>query len=360
MSKVTNFTHNKFVAKSGSQSAEYEVFTIIGETLSKWWYLLKFIASPVQSRIQQEKLRLVQINREYLDQKDICLVHPKWGKLVSKYVILNRDASLDNPPIVVIPGTSNGIESMDVLVKRLAQKQPDRRLLMISYPDAPSGSLTKSFHDAVDQAAGFEPHSLYFQAAINSLLPKEDFEIWGYSAGGAIIETLCAFSPIAKRITNAVLICPGGSVRISPTEFKLGLVAENALVVERLKKLAKHVLIEDKSTPEQKKLKLSTWLHLGEHCCRPVADELIPKMKTSNSSGKIVIISADKDKVVQSAKKFNQHTAPLLRSQNSQLEIVNIPSALHVGPFLEPDIFIDQALSKLNRTPASISFQNKI
>ncbi len=356
MPKATSFTHNKFVVEPDPWPTGGQVFTAIGEALSRWWYLLRFITSPIQSQIQQERRRFLQIGKEYLDQKDISLVHPKWGKLSSKYIILNRDAPSQNPPIVIIPGTSNGIESMDVLVKRLAQKQPDRRLLMISYPDAPSGLITKSFHDAVDQAPGFEPHSLYFQAAIDRLLPKENFEIWGYSAGGAIIETLCAFSPIAKRITNAVLMCPGGSVRISPAEFKLGLVAENALVVERLKKLAKHVLVEDKSTPEQKKLKLSIWLHLGEHCCRPIADDLVPKMKLKDNLGKIVVISADKDKVVQSAKKFNQHTAPLLRSRNPQLEIVNIPSALHISPFLEPDIFIDQALNKLNRTPASISF----
>lgn len=286
-----------------------------------------------------------RIEKEFVDQKDLRVETP-WGKQEAKYVILNMEVDNDKPPMVIIPGASNGVESMDSFVRELAKQYPDRKIILIGYPDAPSGKMTSEFFEAIKSADGVEPHSAYFVEAIKKILPEGDFELGSYSVGGAIAETILSGGVLSDRVTNAWLINPGGSVEIHNDEFRFAIAHENGSLLKFLKDIPRYVFVDDKTRDEQKKMKFATWAELGKRCCRNLTDDLIGKMKTKEG-GKILVISGSEDEMTKAARKFNSETLPYFREKQANLEVSVISQSIHAGPFVEPNKYIDEIKRKI-------------
>jgi pimeloyl-ACP methyl ester carboxylesterase len=311
------------------------------------------IGSPERQTVFEENARFRKIESEFLDQKSLALTHPEWGNLSACYTILNREAGREKPPIVLISGASNGVESVDSLVRKMAERYPDRQIYVLGYPDAPSGVMTKEFFDAVENDKGFKPHSQFFEATINHLIPEGDIELWGFSAGGAIAETLLAETSIAKRVSDvAVLMCPGGSVEMSPKKFAAGLIADNILLLTKLKNIAKYVFIDDPTptTEDQKRWKFDTWVALGDKCRLAASEKLLPKISENMKPGtKMVSVSGDVDFITRSAEFFNPKKLMSLKKILPNLEVDVVKGAPHTGPFIYPDKFIDAIDKQLHR-----------
>jgi pimeloyl-ACP methyl ester carboxylesterase len=274
-----------------------------------------------------------RIEREFVDQQDLEVETP-WGTQKAKYVILNKGAEGKRPPIIVIPGASNGTESMDSFLRELARQMPDRQVILIGYPDAPSGEVTPEFCAAVEEVDGFEPHTAFFEAAINKLYPERKFDLLGYSAGGGIVENYLTGS---NRVLNAVLMSPGGSKNISEKDFGQGVVYENLSLLRFLKDLPRNVFVDDKTRDEQKRLKFSTWIKLGKRVCKDNLGKMLGKMKVE---GKIGVISGEKDMLTKSAEIFNPQNLENLRKRQDNLDVSVIANSLHAGPLLEPGKYV--------------------
>ena len=287
------------------------------------------IGSGERNKSKSDYETQTRIEREFIEQQDLEVETP-WGRQKAKYVILNKEVTSKNLPIIIIPGASNGIESMDSFVRELAKEMPDRKILLIGYPDAPSGLETPEFFEAVKKADGFEPHSVYFEVAINKLYPDGNFDLLTYSAGGGIAED---YLTRTNRVLNAVLVSPGGSKEMSEKEFINGAVYENLSLLKFIKDLPRYVFVDDKTRDEQKKLKFSTWIELGKKARRDNLRGTLGKMKVG---GKIAVISGEQDMLTRSAEVFNPNNIEKLRESQENLDVSVIVNSPHAGPFLEP------------------------
>lgn len=306
------------------------------------------IGSEERKSLLDEHIRFRKIEKEFLDQKSIKLHHPEWGDLSACFTILNSEATREKPPIVFISGASNGVESVDSLVRKMAEKYPEQQIYVLGYPDAPSGEMTKEFYEAVKKDDGFKPHTQFFEATINHLIPDGDIELWGYSAGGGIAQTLLAETPLVNRVNNSVILCSGGTVELSETKFAQGIVAENVLLVTKLKNIVKYVFVDDPTKGEQKEWKFSSWLALGEKCRKSLSEKLLPKIKMKPGA-KLVSVSGSLDYITRSSEFLNDKSLPELQKIQPSLEVASIPNAAHNGPFIYPDRFIDAVDQKLGR-----------
>ncbi|KKT40734.1 hypothetical protein A3K29_00280 [Candidatus Collierbacteria bacterium RIFOXYB2_FULL_46_14] len=293
------------------------------------------IGSDERSKSMGDYEDKIRIEREFVEQQDLEVETP-WGVQRAKYVVLNKEIETEELPIVIIPGASNGIESMDSFVRELAREIPNRKILLIGYPDAPSGFETPEFFDAVKKAEDFEPHSIYFENAINKLVPVGDFDLLAYSAGGGVAEN---FLTRENRVNNAVLMCPGGSKDISEKDFGSGMVRENLNLLKFLKDLPKYVFVDDKSKDEQKKIKFGTWVELGKKVCRDNVNGTFGRFK---NRGRLAVVSGGQDEVTESADVFNSQNLGNLRKRQANLEVSVIENSPHAGPFLEPEKYVEE------------------
>lgn len=291
------------------------------------------IGSLERQTHQQKYVEHRVIEEEYVNQRDLA-IETEWGKLEAKYIVLNEKAE-GKPPLVIIPGASNGMESVDSFVRRLAERHLDRKVIAIGYPDAPSGKVTKDFCEAVRKDEGFGPHAKYFELAITKLYPRGDMDILGYSAGGGIAQEI----DLQGRVLNMILVNAGGVKEMNEAEFNKGLVHENIKLLINFKNLLRYVFVDDKAKDEQKKMKFATWVELGKKCRTSVIDKLASGIRVK---GKMVVVSGTEDRVTRAADVFNFNNLDKLRVKQPNLEVVLIDGSPHAGPFMEPDKYIDE------------------
>lgn len=290
------------------------------------------IGSFERTAHRDEYLEHRKTEEGFVNQRNIE-VDTKWGKLESKYIVLNEESG--GKPLVIISGASNGMESMDSLVRRLAERYPDRKIIVLGYPDAPSGKVTNEFCEAVKNDEGFGPHAKYFELMINKLYPTGKMDVLGYSAGGGIAQEI----DLQERVDNLILLNPGGSKNMSDLDMKLGLIYEQAMLLLRFKDLPRYVFVDDKTKDEQKKMKLATWFELGKKCRISVLDKLPEGVRVR---GKMVVVSGAEDKVTRAADIFNTDNLDKLRIKQPNLEVSLVKGSPHDGPFIEPDKYIDE------------------
>jgi pimeloyl-ACP methyl ester carboxylesterase len=283
--------------------------------------------------LREEYWKHKKIEEDFVNQKDIS-VDTKWGNLEAKYVILNENVEGSRPPLVIVPGASNGMESVDSLVRRLAERYPDRKIIAIGYPDAPSGRVTEDFCKAVKENNGFGPHARYFESAMEKICPGEK-DVLGYSAGGGIVQEM----DFKGQVNNLILVNPGGSKQMNDLEFKAGLLYENIKLMSAFKDLPGYVFVDDKTKDLQKRLKLDTWQELGKKCCIGVFERLSEGLKIK---GRMLVVSGTEDKVTKAADEFNEKKLVRLRIKQPNLDVSLVPGSPHAGPYIEPDKYIDR------------------
>lgn len=264
---------------------------------------------------------------------------------------MNKEAKGYKPPIVVIPGASNGMESMDSFIRELAKEEPDRKIYLLGYPDAPSGFMTPEFYKAVKDSWSFGPHAVFFEEEIKQIIPEGNFQMGCISGGGGIGEMILARHEFQNRITNAWLLNPFGNYPVTESDFVKGVAHENNIFVKFLKDIPRYVFVNDRNKlipGSQKWLKFNTWVELGKKCTRNALEGTLGLMKIKDG-GTIAVISGDEDQLTNAAKVFNNENLPNLQEKQGNLKVANIPGSYHAGPYLEPGKYIAE-IKKLIET----------
>lgn len=293
-----------------------------------------------------EYKRFKKNEEEFSDQKTLTVKNPDWDDITANYTILNRDASRDKPPIVYIGGASNGIESSDSFVRKMAERYPDRQVIVLGYPDAASrGVVTEKFYDAVKNDEGVKPHAQFFEAEINHLIPDGKFELMGHSTAALIIESFP--SQFLNRVSDIVLMCPAGSVDIPTPKFYKGIIADFTALITNIKNTPNYVFLNDPSKGDQKKWKFGIFEEFGKRARKAFAKNLLPSMKV-NSETKIAVISTASDQVTFAQEYYSPKNLDTLKAAQPNINIDILPGP-HSAPFLDPEKFLTAIDKMLGR-----------
>lgn len=286
---------------------------------------------------KEEYKRFSKIEKEFQDQKSLTLNHPDWGDITAYHTILNREAGTDKPPIVYIGGASNGVESADSFVRKMAERYPDRQVYVLGYPDAASrGKVTEKFYKAVLDDKGVKPHTQFFEAEINHLIPDGKFELMGHSTAAIIIES---FPPqLLARASDVVLMCPAGSVDIPTPKFFKGIISDFMALITNIKDTPNYVFLSDPTKGDQKKWKFGIFEALGKRAHQAFAEQLLPQMQVTQDT-KIAVVSSKSDQITFAQEYYSPQNLDALRGAQPNISVDILPGP-HSAPFLRPGMFL--------------------
>ncbi len=300
-----------------------------------------------QELIQEAHTR-DKLARDFLNQSEIT-VHvmqgsEPLGKQTARHVTLQppeRNAQLEKPPIFLIPGISNDLDSVAGLAQELAYS--GRKVVTVAYPDTRPGRVTQEFAKAVKESPNFEPHTAFNEAVIDKLLPEGEFDLWVFSTGGPIGAEILNDPKYQNRVSNAVLIAPASSVDQSTFSAGLGLA---------------HELAELKSTGHRYSFVIGArGLNIPKEAndarsavSAALAGKVIQSMPDLyegarvKTGGKIIVISEEKDEVTKTEK------AKDIFSKNPQMQITTLEGAYHNTAVTEPE----RVIMKVNQLQTSL------
>jgi hypothetical protein len=269
-----------------------------------------------------------KISEDFLDQREIDIDGSK-----ARYVYLDgtgfkKDENkakiiLKQNPIVIIPGLSNDLASVENMSKELALQ--GREVIVIAYPDSALGTVSKEFLEKMKETDGFEAHADFFETAILRILGEDaEFEILAHSTGCPISAELLNREEFSKRVTAATLLSPAAvSDELSMPKMVVGALNEIIKSIER-KELKKYSFITYKDTKtEEDKIKTEARKIL----LRKIIDETSEKwkgMKIANN-GTINVYSGNRDKVTKSS----SEDAITRLLENPNINIIKDPEGSH-------------------------------
>lgn len=148
------------------------------------------------------------------------------GEQMARFVVLTppegrKTPETDSkPPIFLIAGISNDLESMGMLPQEIAFQ--GRKVITIAYLESWHGNVTDAFRKSAEELQTFELHTSFFKEAIkkireNSAVKEQlgDFsqiELWGWSAGALMVTEILEDPSFQEMISNAVIIAPASCV----------------------------------------------------------------------------------------------------------------------------------------------------
>lgn len=312
------------------------------------WILRKL--SPKEDRQVTSPYKLIseakardEITRQYLNQKEIRVMINGAGEQMSRFVTLEplteRKTERPQTPVVIVPGASNDIDCVGTLAQELALR--GRKVTILGYPESFMGKVTPEFVEMIDRASTYEPHAEFYKKAINMIVPEGDFELWGYSNGGPIVELMLSEKNFGNRVKDAVIVCPANSVNQSLGEFIIGTIKELKHLMEEFKFLPRYSF-----TTGNKNLENKDHLKLRNKVLNIVLRRVLIEMNLWKDArvkdrGTITIVSGTEDEITKSYRKFNNSSEPDLRQKNPQLRVLVVPDS-HAGVLIEPIPILDK------------------
>lgn len=275
-----------------------------------------------------------EIVEQYLTQGEVVVNLPGLGEQTSKYTTITppeskRTPETDSkPPIFLIPGIANDLDSMGGLLLELPED--GREVTCAGFPESQMGNVTPEFATAVENAPGFEPHVEFFKTIIKKMYPDgQDVELWGFSNGAAIVETILQDPDFQKRVPNATLISPAASADMSKFQLYAGGVVMDT--IRNLKRLSKYSLTMSRKTPEpegQRELKKRIF---GNYEKKVATNLGLWKDARVREGGKITVVSGAKDGMTRS------HLSNESFLENPQVTLVDVKKGTHMTPLLQAD-----------------------
>ena len=300
-----------------------------------------------RKRILDEAHVRDEILERYLDQKDVRYSGDDFGEISARYADVRpspESADHTKPPIVLIPGISNDLLSVDALVKELAFS--GRRVIVIGHPDSQMGTISSEFADAVDGSPGYVAHAKFFQDAINQVLPEgSPIELWGFSAGGPISAEMLTNNPeFSKRVQRLVLANPAGAVKQNLMQMGIGLLREVKNILQPIAFSAYSLVmgrdVKNGTPPEadgQRLLKEKVLFALARRLGQPTDWNAL----RVSEGGTIVVGIGLADDVTKAPKAF--HGVKNGRQAHPQeMKVVEFPGHTHNGVLIDSANFIKQ------------------
>ncbi|MGA2911566.1 MAG: hypothetical protein ABSE17_02930 [Candidatus Levyibacteriota bacterium] len=171
------------------------------------------------------------------NQQEVRVDMGELGEQMARYIVLTppegrKTAETDSkPPIFLIPGISNDLESMGMLPQEIAFE--GRKVVTIAYPESWHGNVTDAFGKAAEESPTFEPHASFFKQAIENIRQNLDvqaqlgdhqqIELWGFSAGALIVSEMLTDRNFSQEVSNAAIIAPASNFDQTMNAAKLNI-----------------------------------------------------------------------------------------------------------------------------------------
>lgn len=192
------------------------------------------LVSQVKGASDEQKKDLVSkghardlLAEEFISkQQEVKVEMNELGEQMARFIVLTPPESLRTkesdslPPIFLISGISNDLESMGSLPQEIAFS--GRKVVTIAYPESWHGDVTEEFGKAAEESSTFDPHTSFFKGAIDNIqnMPQvqeelgdfQDFELWGWSAGALMVSEILKDPKYQQKVANAVIAAPASSV----------------------------------------------------------------------------------------------------------------------------------------------------
>lgn len=285
-----------------------------------------------------------EIEAQYLSQGEIKVNLPGMGEQMARYTVIEppnerkKEDYAQKPPIVLIPGISNDLDSVGNLIEEIAYN--GRQVVSIAMPDSFMGSVTNDFAKAVKDSPTLAPHTDFFRNAINNIVGQDgNIELWGHSTGAMVTAELLNDPEFQKRTTDAVLTSPVGVVDQSKFSVYYGnIVSEGVGLVKNFSRAGTYSLTggaKDKTAPEN--------IYRGDVFNAMVAKvtkkfPLYGTMKVRDE-GSIIVVSGEKDDVTKSRNAVEEF------KKVPNVKVLPVPNGIHNTPILNADTIIPQIFS---------------
>lgn len=280
-----------------------------------------------------------KLARDFLNQSEITvnlmLGSEPLGEQTARYVTLEppkRDGQAEQPPVFLIPGISNDLDSVAGLVQEAAYS--GRKVIAVAYPDAWLGKVTPQFAKAVAEDPNFGPHAALNKAMIDKLVPQGEFELWSFSTGGPIEAEILNDPKYQTRVSKAVLVAPA-SVINQPIKTSLfpGLGHDIAGMRNTIQRYT-YILggKDQKLSKEENTARAATSAALIDRVARSMPD--LYEGARVKEGGQILVISEERDDVTKTEK------GKSIFNGNPQMEVVTLKGAYHNTAVTEPERII--------------------
>lgn len=296
-----------------------------------------------------------QLAEEFMSgQKEVRVDMGDLGEQMARFVVLTPPETRKNevqdakPPIFLIPGISNDLESMGMLPQELAFE--GRKVVLIGFPESWHGEVTDAFGKAAEESVDYEPHTTFFKKAIESIEQDQavrdrigdslEIDLWGYSTGAAIVAEALTDKTFREQVANAVIIAPPSCVdqknlKILGQEIPLpgSILRElwQTLRPKNIKNSPKRNVTnrhDIEFTEDHRRRMTRTYNALREKVLR--RNNWWDKDLRVKDGGSITVVSYDNDQITKSYKVVEEI------KQNPQLSVIEL-SGSHNTPLSEPE-----------------------
>lgn len=285
------------------------------------------------------------------NQQEVRVDMGEFGEQMARFVVLNPSEGRKTeetdlkPPIFLISGISNDLESMGMLPQEIAFK--GRKVITIAYPESWHGNVTDAFGKAAEDSQTFEPHVSFFKQAIENIrqMPDvksrlgehEQIELWGYSAGALMVSEMLTDKDFSQKISNAVIIAPASNVdRENVKSAGLDILNDQLKTYlsdfKNTAKMNPNIRAKIEYTQDFRNRQLKTFNALAAKVLRKY-NWWEQDMKVADG-GKIAVVSYASDSQAQTTRVENEI------KQNSNLELLKLPGT-HGTPKIEPETLIN-------------------
>jgi hypothetical protein len=303
-----------------------------------------------------------QIAEDFMNaQREVRVGIGELGEQMARFVVLTppesrRTEQLDSkPPIFIVPGISNDLESMGMLPQEIAFE--GRKVVLIGFPESWHGEVTVVFGKATEESQSYEPHTAFFKKAIEAVRQEQevknrigepsDIELWGYSTGAAIVAEILTDSVFREKVSNAAIICPPSCVdqenlKIFGQEIPLpkAMVQELVQTFKNYRNASKRNVTnrrEIEFTKDHRERMLKTYNALRKKVLR--RNDWLEKDLQVKKGGTITLVSYDKDQLTKSYSVVDEI------KQNPNLKVIEL-SGGHGTPLSNSETLINAVSSQ--------------
>ena len=290
-------------------------------------------------------------------QEEVVVSLGELGEQMARFVVLTppetrrSEAQDSRPPIFLLPGISNDLESMGMLPQELAFS--GRKVVLIGFPESWHGEATDAFGKATESTTSYEPHTTFFKKAIEAIREKQavqdkigdasEIDLWGYSTGAAIAAEILTDPQFRQQIANAVIIAPPSCVDQKNLKIFGQEIPLPTAIIKQLFENVRPKNVKDAAklnvtnrhdiqyTEDHRKRMTRTYNALREKVLR--RNNWWKKDLQVKAGGRITVISYENDELTKSREVVDEI------AQNPKLNVIELPGS-HNTPLTKPEIVV--------------------
>jgi hypothetical protein len=273
-----------------------------------------------------------RIAKEFLNQGMVQVTFPNLGEQSARYSIMNKspESEKTTSPIVIIPGISNDLDSIEAHAQSVARN--GREVISLGYPEGHAGKVTQAFADAVVEKGDLSYHTQFFKEAINALTHGE-LEVWGLSTGAAIVAEILSDPEFQQKVSNAVLISPAGSVEQTQRDLHMGFLKDMRSFIHNVSDIVPSFVWFSGKKGEKDTIQQNLFGKINGALQKAVSHKS-PHWESMavKDGGHIIVIAGGKDEVTKSYAAVDEF------QKNPYVKVAVMPNETHITSFNSPQV----------------------